>query len=471
MIFPIMTSENKRIALRYSSRALWVVGVLVGALGLLWWFEATAGALGASFSQVGTMPPLLTATPSAKSAQEVQMISSSFTVSLPLIHAQFPRFLPLIFDGPPANMPTEPHPPHQSVNQSPNSYLSWQIKDSDKSTLRYEVYLDPNNPDPQTLIFQGYLPKMAFDPETFIPGTEYFWRVVTLTDNNRRTVGPVWSFHTEGLVENPDLDAMIAIPAGEFLMGCDPARNPAGGCQAKDSPLHTVYLDSYAIDKYEVTNQEYRECVTAGACPAPRRTDSNRRRHYYNNPEYNLFPVLYVSWWDARDYCAWEGKRLPTEAEWEKAARGPIDTRTWPWGEEYPDCTRLNFIDDSDHPNWIMCVRDTSRVGSYPTGASPYGVMDMSGNVFEWVYDVFDDHYNLNYYSVSPYANPTGPELSRAFKDQPYFVIRGGSYRPRWYYPRVFHRHHGHHGDCVDCDKPFFRNNQVGFRCAVSIED
>jgi formylglycine-generating enzyme required for sulfatase activity len=269
------------------------------------------------------------------------------------------------------------------------------------------------------------------------------------------------------LSELPQIGAVVTVPAGEFLMGCDRTKLPIGGCVAgKDTPLHPVYLDAYVIDKYEVTNLQYRTCVNAKVCRAPLSSTSKTRKQYFSQRTYDYHPVLFVSQENARTYCQWAGGRLPTEAEWEKAARGPIDTRTWPWGEEFPNCERANFTDDRTR-KWVICAPDTQRVGSHPAGASPYGAMDMAGNVFEWVQDRMDIVYQINYYAISPYANPPGPQPRREVREGPFYVIRGGSYRPRWRYARVFHRHHGHRGGAsqLGVDIPLYRNDQVGFRC------
>jgi formylglycine-generating enzyme required for sulfatase activity len=191
-----------------------------------------------------------------------------------------------------------------------------------------------------------------------------------------------------------DQMVQVYVPAGDFIMGAkttdkDAKQTTAGGRAYPESPQQTLYLDAFWIDKYEVTNGQYELCVAAGACEPPWVNSSYTYDKYYGNPEFDNYPVIWVNWYKARDYCTWAGRRLPTEAEWEKAARG-TDGRLYPWGNEPVDGTRANFCD-------VNCTRsirfeaandgyaDTAPVGSYPAGASPYGAMDMSGNVWEWV--------------------------------------------------------------------------------------
>jgi formylglycine-generating enzyme required for sulfatase activity len=191
-----------------------------------------------------------------------------------------------------------------------------------------------------------------------------------------------------------DAAEMVRVPAGEFWMGSDDGID-------REKPRHRVYLDAYAIDKYEMTNALYKRFMDATSRAAPL---------YWNDAKWNgtTQPVVGVSWHDADAYCKWAGKRLPTEAEWEKAARG-TDGRKYPWGDQW-DASRAN----SDESK----LGKTVPVGSYPSGISPYGAHDMAGNVWEWVVDWFDE----NYYKKTPERNPPGPPSGERR------VLRGGSW-------------------------------------------
>ncbi len=258
---------------------------------------------------------------------------------------------------------------------------------------------------------------------------------------------------------------MVYIPAGPFTMG-DSADVGLAECRkywykpneckrdsyTDEEPAHTVTLDAYYLDQYEVTNARYAECVQAQKCAAPGETKSYTRANYYGNPQYNDYPVITVDWNQAKAYCEWRGGRLPTEAEWEKAARG-TDGRTYPWGNEF-DGSRVNFCDKNCTLEWANKnyddgYADTAPVGSYPGGVSPYGVYDLAGNVWEWV----NDWYGSGYYGGSPATNPLGPTNGDSR------VRRGGGLvgNPS----RV--RAAGRFGSA-----PYFKNDVIGFRCARS---
>ena len=247
-------------------------------------------------------------------------------------------------------------------------------------------------------------------------------RTKTITPTKEKTLGI-------GSTKISDKDGMemVYVPAGSFIMG------------GNGWSEHEVNLDGYWIDKYEVTNSQYAQCVAAGDCAAPGYRKSSIRGSYYGNSEYDDYPVIYVSWYDARDYCQWAGGELPTEAQWEKAARG-TDGRRYPWGNEPPNSTLSNYDRN---------VGDTKAVGSYPKGVSPYGAMDMAGNVYEWV----NDWYSASYYSVSPVNNPPGPTTGT------YKVFRGGSWQS--FVDSL-------HSASRSYQNPGYRFESFGFRCAIS---
>jgi len=239
--------------------------------------------------------------------------------------------------------------------------------------------------------------------------------------------------------------SMVFIPAGEFIMGDDEGDDD-------EKPERTVFLDAFCIDKYEATNVQYKECVEAGACPPPARMSSPSRLSYYDNPEFDNYPVIYVTWDDAQVYCKWRGRRLPTEAEWEKAARG-TDERLWPWGDSEPDASRVNLCDVNCIYDWKELhlddgYSDTAPVGSFEAGKSPYGVYNMGGNVREWT----ADWYAPDYYVNAPDRNPPGGVDSGMGR-----VLRGGSWRSNIPVARSTYRL------MYDAQT---KDEYIGFRCA-----
>lgn len=225
---------------------------------------------------------------------------------------------------------------------------------------------------------------------------------------------------------------MILVPAGEFIMGS----SVVGG---ESIPEHAVYLDAYWIDKYEVTNHEYKRfCDTTGRVYPTDPGFADLPNYFLDYPDY---PVIRVTWYDAHDYAAWSGKRLPTEAEWERAAKGNTDNRLWPWGDTF-DPQRANTNQAGD--GWTF----TCPVNSFSNGVSPTGCFSMAGNIWEWVSDWIDS----DYYSSSPYANPQGPVTGGAK------VFRGGSYGHSAAEAGCAYRHSYHSPETV--------RDYLGFRCA-----
>jgi formylglycine-generating enzyme required for sulfatase activity len=258
---------------------------------------------------------------------------------------------------------------------------------------------------------------------------------------------------------------MVHVPEGEFSMG-----NDAG--PINERPLHDVSLTAFWIDQTEVTNAMFALFIetTGYQTKAEKRGSawvfdgtgwseiSGADWQHPQGPATNLtgledHPVVNVSWYDAKAYCEWNGARLPSEAEWEKAARG-VDGRTYPWGEQAPAGNLLNFGDvnlypDSVDPNLNDGYKFTAPVGSYPSGASPYGALDMAGNVWEWV----NDWYQEMYYTKAPASDPVGPNSGEGR------IFRGGSWNHNILDIRSSIRMWSKPSDAID---------NVGFRCAIS---
>jgi formylglycine-generating enzyme required for sulfatase activity len=264
---------------------------------------------------------------------------------------------------------------------------------------------------------------------------------------------------------------MVYIPAGEFEMGGS-LNDIYGQCYRIDAPfyesnfdatacdgwyighepIHSVFLDSYYIDKYEVTNGQYAKCVYADVCEAPQEPDNFKR---YGRHEYLENPVVYVNWYQADIYCGWRDARLPTEAEWENAARGP-DGWVFPWGNSWPEPGELltiNFCDRQCNGGWKNTDYDDgfdqlAPVDAYPPDA--YGLHHMLGNVWEWIADYYQD----DYYQHSPRNNPSGPDSGTTR------VVRGGSWVNISSNLRADNRYYR---------RPNFSSNATGFRCVVDV--
>ena len=222
--------------------------------------------------------------------------------------------------------------------------------------------------------------------------------------------------------------SMAVVPAGAFMMGSSMG-------DADEQPVHEVYVETFFMDKYHVTVGHYASFLDATSQEAPPEWSiMNRAQHQKR-------PIVNVDWGEAAAYCTWAGKRLPTEAEWEKAARG-TDGRTYPWGNAHP----TKFFANVSQENWNN-HRALTQVGTFEDGKSPYGIYDMAGNVWAWV----SDWYDPNYYMTSPSQNPTGPPRGE------YKVIRGGSWGSGPESLRSADR---------EIHVPSFRGLGTGFRCA-----
>lgn len=250
------------------------------------------------------------------------------------------------------------------------------------------------------------------------------------------TITPPTFTPTPGLgstkISEKDGMKLVFVPAGEFTMGSDHS------VYYQDKPSHIIYLDSFWIDQIEVTNEMYTLCWYAGYCQPPIKTGYKENQEYFGAFEFTNYPVIYVNWNQAKSYCEWTGRRLPTEAEWEKAARG-VDGRTYPWGEGI-DCQKANYGD---------CGGAIIESGKNIQGASIYGALDMSGNVWEWTSSLFRPY---------PYLATDGREDINSSDQR---VIRGGAWVYELFSLRTFSR---------AGTEPSTQSDDLGFRCAFSAE-
>jgi formylglycine-generating enzyme required for sulfatase activity len=355
-----------------------------------------------------------------------------------LVYLPFIRNMPL---NRAPNVPSHPSPASGSMQVSAHSTISWSGGDPDGNTVLYDVYFGAVNP-PNSLVADDQL-ELLYTP-TLAASTTYFWRVTAKDEHGLQTTGPVWQFRTSSITTPA---GMVYVAAGNFTRGCAEGHNGGHECilvpwasTSDDLPSTTIYLDAFYMDTTEVTNAQYTSCVAAGKCTEPVDKSSSTHSSYYGNPIYANYPVINVSWSQANSYCTWAVKRLPTEAEWEKAARGSTDSRAFPWGDAEPLCNLTNYEG---------CVGDTRAVGSNPAGASPYGALDMAGNVTEWV----NDWYEEDYYKMAPNTNPPGPATGTTR------IMRGGSWASDSLFIRVANR---------SAQSTAYSTNRIGFRCASS---
>ena len=232
---------------------------------------------------------------------------------------------------------------------------------------------------------------------------------------------------------------MVLIPAGEFIMG---SRDDLG--RKDERPAHPVFLDAYYMDRYEATGKDFEAYMDDQPKVHPTITGWYDRKV---RPDMARRPVFGLTWKRCKNYCAWAGKRLPTEAEWERAAKGTED-RIYPWGDELPDPSRSNF----GRCCFVMKGLVFNDVGILKAGKTPNNIFDLAGNVAEWVFDWYDK----NYYKVSPRKNPKGPEKGK------YHTIRGGAWNSLPGYLRSSARYG------YDDAKDFYG---IGCRCAKSVQE
>ena len=310
----------------------------------------------------------------------------------------------------------------------------------------------------QSALFSGSKSESSFTPQAI--GTELPTKVPPTPSP---TEIPPIPTQANFKVSEKDQMEMVFIKSGDFIMGTEDIEAQrlysGNGVAYPEVPQHTVYLDGFWMDKFEVTTSQYAKCVAAGACKPAGEINNPvfAGMEYYTSNEYANYPIINVNWFQARAYCTWVGRRLPTEAEWEKAARG-TDGRKYPWGNEKVNSELANFCDEDctaayANQSFNDGYPETAPVGSFPEGKSPYGIMDMAGNVWEWTSTIPKPY---------PYSATDGREADQDVIDDskwPQRVLRGGTWSNGiwWVRSSVRYRIVG----------PYINNN-IGFRCAES---
>jgi|GEM_PF-2081792 len=319
--------------------------------------------------------------------------------------------------------PSSPIPTDSAINQSVTVTLAWTCNDPDNDPTTYDVYFGTASTPP---LVNSSQTAATYDPDTLANNTTYYWRIVAHDNHDHSTSGPVWSFTTL-------MGGMVLVPAGPYTMG-----SSALGSTAR--PEHTVDIPAFYMDIYEVTNAQYRAFCDSTSRAYP--SDPGFYTNYFTSPTYASYPVVMVDWNDASAYATWAGKRLPTEAEWERAAKGNTDNRLYPWGDAWVAANANVINNPADGYTY------TSPVGNYPNGISPAGCYDMAGNVFEWC----EDDWHSNYTGA--------PTDGNAWINNPrgaYRILRGGSWNVNQLNAPCAFRFF---------DSPTSRYNLYGFRCA-----
>lgn len=311
------------------------------------------------------------------------------------------------------------YPSYSATNVSINPTFVWNVfKDADSYTLQVSVNRS----------FNGYIYNVSGITDTFYTVTGlsssavYFWRVNSNDGVETSDWSNIWWF-TGGSIE------YVSIPAGSFKMGSTENDTAVWEHSRDEYPQHSVYLDAFSISKYEITNAQFKAFMDAGGYTNSaywstegwtwRVTNDVTAPYYWQNgyencgPGFPNHPISYIYWYEADAFCRWAGGNLPTEAQWEKAARGTDSSNCWPWGAVW-DASKCN----SGYNVLPDTFVHSSPAGFFSAGQSPYGVFDMTGNVLEWC----NDWYASDYYAASPSSNPAGPASGTSK------VYRGGSW-------------------------------------------